>query len=240
MDTFNLTLKHDGHKEERRIMTTDRDRLRRLTSSCDQHKHLDLLTHADDDVALMQRIAKHDHEAFEILYKRYKNRLHSFLWPFLFDTELVNETINIVMLVVWQKAGHFHPSAKLSTWMFGIARNKALKALKSSGRQDLHDIDEEISEVTQLGPEYFLMQQQQHKLLTQAVQELPSNLKDVIEGIYYLALTYPDLANRLGCSISTVKTRKISALRRLATLLRQARRQSNTGFASSLQARGII
>ena len=172
-----------------------------------------------DDVALMLRIADQDHGAFELLYKRYAPRLSSFLFPWLQDAALVDEAMNAAMLVVWQKASRFQPTMKLSTWLFGIARNKALRILKTSIRQSPSCLATERV-AGQAGPEDLCIQQQQAQMVTQAVRLLPPHLRDVVEGVYYQTLTYPELANCLGCSVSTVKSRMESARRRLAVQLR--------------------
>lgn len=182
-----------------------------LLSSCDV-----------DDLRLISRIAHHDHEAFDLLYKRYAPRLASFLFPLSQDLALVDEVTNDVMLVVWQKARQFRPSTRPSTWIFGIARKKALKMFKTATRQGPHWID---ATTDQVGPEAVCIQQQQAQIVTQAVRTLPPRLRDVVEGLYYLTLTYPELANRLGCSVSTVKNRLDSARRRLAVQLRQGPRK---------------
>jgi RNA polymerase sigma factor (sigma-70 family) len=178
------------------------------------------------DLSLIRRIAQQDHEAFDLLYKQYAPRLASFLLPLLQDASLVDEAINEAMFVVWQKAAQFRPSGRLSTWVFVIARYKALKLLKTSTRQSPDCPDPEMREHLQAGPEALCIEQQQTQMITQAVCTLPPHLREVVEGIYYSTLTYPELANRLGCSVSTVKNRMENARRRLATHMRQRRRNS--------------
>jgi hypothetical protein len=76
----------------------------------------------EDDRILIRHIAAKDREAFKTLYYRYAPRLGGYLSKLLKSRELV---INDVMLVVWQNAARFDPTARLSTWLFGIAHYKA-------------------------------------------------------------------------------------------------------------------
>jgi RNA polymerase sigma factor (sigma-70 family) len=93
----------------------------------------------EDDLVLIRRITAKDRQAFETLYYRYAPRLGRYLMRLLRKRELVEEVINDAMLVVWQNAACFDPAiARLSTWLFGIAHNKALKALaQTSGQAEL-------------------------------------------------------------------------------------------------------
>jgi RNA polymerase sigma factor (sigma-70 family) len=179
---------------------------------------------AAEELRLIQRIAEQDDEAFEILYQRYTPRLASFLFPWLHDATLVDEVINATLFVVWQKAAHFRPSTRLSTWLFGIARYKALKALKTSTAQSPDRLDPSLAEPGPADPETFYMHHEQVQIVAQALRTLPSDLREVVEGVYYHRLTYPELATHLGCSVSTVKSRMASARRRLAIQLRHAHR----------------
>jgi RNA polymerase sigma-70 factor (ECF subfamily) len=176
---------------------------------------------AAEDLSLIQRIGVQDDEAFEILYQRYASRLGSFLFPLLQDTTLVDEVINATMFVVWRKAAQFRPSTRLSTWLFGIARHKALKALKTSTLQSSELLVTSLTEHGAVGPEALFLQQEQIHMVTQALRTLPSQLREVVEGVYYHTLTYAELATRLGCPISTVKSRLDSARRHLVMQLRQ-------------------
>jgi RNA polymerase sigma factor (sigma-70 family) len=198
-------------------------------------------TRAAEELRLIRRIAVKDDEAFDVLYQCYAPRLASFLFPLLHNATLVDEVINATMFVVWQKAAQFRPSTQLSTWLFGIARYKALKALKTSAhdRPDrLDPLDPSIVVSGPTDPETLCLHDEQVQLITQAIRTLPAPLREVVEGVYYHTLTYPEVATRLGCSVSTVKSRLERARRRLASQLRHAhhrtmaRRRSERGAAS--------
>jgi DNA-directed RNA polymerase specialized sigma24 family protein len=82
----------------------------------------------EDDLILIRRVAEKDRQAFEILYQRYALRLHRYLSKLIRQRALIEEVLDDVMLVVWQNAAHFNQTSRISTWMFGIAYHKALKA----------------------------------------------------------------------------------------------------------------
>lgn len=82
------------------------------------------------DWELIRRIGGGDRMAFERLYKHYYRYLFRFVYRVTHRLDLVEEIINEVMFVVWQKARTVEVRARASTWIMGIAYKKALKALQ--------------------------------------------------------------------------------------------------------------
>src|SRR5262245_51867119 len=83
----------------------------------------------NDELALLRRVAAKDRKAFEALYHLYYRRLFGYLLKLTRRAELVEEVLNDVMLAVWKGAPSFDGRSRPSTWIFGIAYHKALKAL---------------------------------------------------------------------------------------------------------------
>ncbi len=88
----------------------------------------------DPEAVLVARVAAGDQKAFAELYVLYRRRLARFLGRFLASADTVEELINDVMFVVWQEAVRFESRSRVSTWIFGIAWHKALRALERQRR----------------------------------------------------------------------------------------------------------
>lgn len=84
----------------------------------------------DDDWNLIRRVGLGDQPALEQLYKQYYGGLYRFILQITRRVDYVEEVINDVMFVVWEKAPDVVPLSKASTWILGIAHNKALQALR--------------------------------------------------------------------------------------------------------------
>jgi RNA polymerase sigma-70 factor (ECF subfamily) len=80
-------------------------------------------------------VAAQDRQAFEALYRRYAPRLHGYLWKLLRRREVVEEIVDDVMVVIWKGSAKFNFTSRLSTWIFGIAHNMALKAFRKYPRE---------------------------------------------------------------------------------------------------------
>ena len=82
-----------------------------------------------DELTLLRKVAAKDRKAFEALYHLYYRRLFGYLLKMTRRAELVEEVLNDVMLAIWKGAASFDGRSRPSTWIFGIAYHKALKAL---------------------------------------------------------------------------------------------------------------
>ncbi|MGZ8190840.1 MAG: RNA polymerase sigma factor [Methylococcaceae bacterium] len=188
------------------------------------------------DALLMRRIANKDRKAFENVYYNYTPRIGNFLMKMLKKPELVDEAINEVMLTVWQSAERFDAAqGKLSTWLFGIAHNKALKLLE---RQRRHPFEQALEpeesglnendwdEVTvgsgqadPNNPERTVLGWELGDILVWALEQLTPEHRAVLELTFTEQYAYQDIAAITGCPVNTVKTRMFHARKKLAGLL---------------------
>lgn len=174
------------------------------------------------DTALMQRIGAGDRVAFETLYRAYFTRLARFLQRMLRRTQVVDEVINDTMYVVWHRARQYSGRSKVSTWIFGIAYRRALKAL--SDVDDPVDFDETLQPDPQANAPDLMLQTELRAVLERALAELTAEQRAVVELTYFHGCHYREIAQIVGCPVETVKTRMFYARRRLRGLL-QAHRE---------------
>jgi RNA polymerase sigma factor (sigma-70 family) len=170
------------------------------------------------ELALLDGIRRGRRAEFDALYRLYHPRLWRFLSHLMRQPDAIEEVLNDTLMVVWQRGDSFDGRSKLSTWIFGIAYRKALKALS---RQDLPVDADEADEAVDAGPG----PEQQFKLvqlrgrLKQAMAELSPEHRAVVELCYFHDMAYGEIAEVVGCPAETVKTRMFYARRRLRLLL---------------------
>jgi RNA polymerase sigma factor (sigma-70 family) len=172
------------------------------------------------DADLIARLCDADERALEQLYHHYYPRLFRFIARVTQRVELIDEIINDVMFVVWEKAASYDQQCKPSTWIFGIAFNKARQAVRDAGRaveQSLEELDEDS---TWLGKQdEGLRRLELDEWLESALCELSPEHRAVIELTYYEGLHYSEIATIMGCPENTVKTRMHHARKKLAVIL---------------------
>lgn len=167
---------------------------------------------------LVMRAAGGDTHAFEALYQLYEKRVYHYICTFVRDRSLAEEVVGEVMLAVWRGACHFANQSRVSTWIFGIARHKALDAVRRSGRPDhkavtIDDLPDLPSQ--QETPIEQIQREQLATVMRQALCALSPEHQEVLRLVFYEELPYEDIALLLGIPENTVKTRVFYAKQQL-------------------------
>jgi RNA polymerase sigma-70 factor, ECF subfamily len=126
--------------------------------------------------------------------------------------------INDTLYTVWCKAGEFRGDSQVSTWIFGIAYRKALKALRSQGRDPDVDAAASLDTLPALeDPE--ALRREMRQSLDQALDTLPPAQRLVIELAYFVGHSVEEIAAITSSPVNTIKTRMFHAREKLRELL---------------------
>lgn len=109
-----------------------------------------LMALRDPDIRLMLRVRDDDPQAFSEIVSRYQNRLVGVLTHVVGNPQEAEDLAQEVFLRVYRNRKKYTPKAKFSTWLFTIANNLALNALRDRGRKPAIALD--TSESGPLGP----------------------------------------------------------------------------------------
>lgn len=165
---------------------------------------------------LLSQVATGDGQAFQVLYSRYTPRIQSYLRRHLNDPESLDEALDDVMMVIWQKPMDCPAHVPLLAWLYGIARYTARTYSRRSVCQDV-SFPEVVSEEEE--PEVHLLAKDQKKTLDRAISNLPHHERQPVELLVYHGCSYKDIAIRLDVSINTIKTRIMRARTRLTVVV---------------------
>ncbi len=155
-----------------------------------------------------------DRAAFAQLFRHFAPRVKAFLRKSGAGEALAEECAQDVMATLWQKAHLFDPTrASVATWVFTIARNRRIDALRKSRRPEPEDLP--------WGPEAepdqaeALELQQESRRLGEALAQLPEKQRALIERAYFGDLSHSEIAAETGLPLGTIKSRIRLALERL-------------------------
>ena len=172
-----------------------------------------------DDWDLIRRVGAGDQCALERLYKQYYRCLYRFILQITRRGDVVEEVINDVMLVVWQRAADVVPLSKASTWILGIAYNKALQALRRDRARDRiaggAGLDVDLVSGQDPEPDVSIRALETQEVLFALLRALTPEHRAVMELVYYHGLHYTEIARVIDCPENTVKTRVFHARRKL-------------------------
>ncbi len=181
------------------------------------------------EIHLLQQVSNHDRRAFQDIFALYHPRLQRFISRFSHCQELVEEVINDVMFVVWQKATDFQHRSRVSTWIFGIAYNKTQSAIIKQSKHKTSDIDESPEQIDPTTPYSQLSQEQDLSQIQTALGSLSFEHQTVIVLTYIYGYSYPEISDVMSCPVNTVKTRMFHARKKMQELLPQFKTLSDLG-----------
>jgi RNA polymerase sigma-70 factor (ECF subfamily) len=172
------------------------------------------------EVDLLTGIANGDEKALEQLYLSYHSRLQRFIARITGRADRLEEVINEVMYVVWQKATTYNGSCRPSTWIFGIAYNKARKSMQKTKFDLAESLDAMDQENSWLGRnDASLKQLEMKNWLETAFTVLSPEQRAVVELSFFHGMHYGEIAKLMDCPENTVKTRMYHARKKLEPVL---------------------
>ncbi|GKS57208.1 RNA polymerase sigma factor [Nitrospira sp.] len=182
-----------------------------------------------DELDLIRRIAGGDTRAFEVFYRLYERRLYHYIRTLVQNEATLEELVTDVMLAVWNSAASFRSSSRPSTWIFGIARHKALDAVRRLSRPIEHTIP--IDEAADLpdragGPADAAQSLRLGTLTRTALARLSVEHQEALRMVFFEELSYEEIAELTHVPINTVKTRVFYAKQHLKRELERMQLQA--------------
>ena len=172
-----------------------------------------------DDV-LIARIAGGDRLAMQVLFARHHVRVFRFVLRLVRNEATAEDLISEVFLDVWRQAGKFQGRSAVSTWLLGIARFKALSALRKRPEEELDEDKAAQIEDHSDDPEVTLAKKDKGALLRECLSALSNEHREVIDLVYYHEKSVEEVASIVGIPEATVKTRMFYARKKLSELLK--------------------
>ena len=169
--------------------------------------------HSWEELMLMVSISQ-DRSAFKQLFNHFAPRIKSFLMKAGADPTMAEECSQEAMATVWNKAKLFDPArASASTWIFTIARNKRIDAIRKIRRPEPDELT--WPDGMEDAQEDALELKQQSEILADAIQNLPEKQRQLVEKAFFKELSHSEIALETGLPLGTIKSRIRLALERL-------------------------
>lgn len=159
-----------------------------------------------------------DRSAFTLLFVRFAPKVKAFL--IRRGAAAPEELTQEVMLSVWRKAAYFDPVRGTGeAWIFAIARNALIDAMRRQRGQPLVEMDPIASAPEPARGDVELEAAQQARRVRAAVTALSPEQIEVVKLSFFDDQPHPEIAARLGLPLGTVKSRLRLAMRRMRALL---------------------
>ena len=170
---------------------------------------------ARSDVQLMLDVKAGDEESFELLLAKYRTPLINFLCRMVREQAAAEDLAQEVFLRVYRARREYSPSAKFTTWLFRIATNLALNAIRDGRHRQMQvsidtprDEDEPVIEIAarEARADELLMEEERNRMIRAAILALPEKQRAAVILHKYQEMEYAEIGKILGCSESALKS----------------------------------
>jgi RNA polymerase sigma-70 factor (ECF subfamily) len=159
---------------------------------------------------LVARACQGDQEAFRLIFERYSRPLISFVYDQIGNRELAEELTQETFVRAYRSLHTMRAETKLSTWLFGIAKNVARESLRARQRTDQHvDLDDKL--VLNLSdhrpvPVKQLLNKELNSVIQNSLALLDEDKRLVFTLKVFQQCSYEEIAEITGFSIPKLKT----------------------------------
>ncbi len=161
------------------------------------------------DPELVERLSTGDEDAFCLLYARYWERLRNFCYRFVRSQDLAENYAQDIFLKIWENKELLDPGKSFSSYLYTIARNKAINYLRQVARSEsltrklIKSYTDRTVTESEGGEE--LLEKDYLLLLQNAIHSLPPRQQEVFRLSRNCNLSHKEIAERLGLSVYTVQ-----------------------------------
>jgi len=175
---------------------------------------------SNDEVnKLLNQIANGDDQAAKQLYQHYFGGLYAYVRHQLADSAAAEDVTQEVFVTVFLKPQAFAGQSKLSTWLFGIAKNKCVDWWRKNRNRSDRSNDADSVQDDQVDPNWDvlanLQTQQDSEAMRACIDTLPPEQREAIFWVYFQDAGLETVAKHLDCPTGTVKSRLFSARKKL-------------------------
>ena len=177
----------------------------------------------------MAAFKKGDAKAFEALLKRHERAVFNFCLRMVGDREGAHDATQEVFLKVVRNAKGWERQAKFTTWLFTIARNHCIDALRKASYRKTASLDQPLKQGEEGGatlgdrvadedavtPDRGAESLRLRGLLAGAIAHLPEEQREVFVMREYAGMPFKEIAEVVGVPENTVKSRMRYALEHL-------------------------
>lgn len=170
----------------------------------------------ESDAKLVEMVQRGDKAAFNVLVLRYQHRVLKLVTRYLRDPVEAEDIAQEAFIKAYRALPSFRGESAFYTWLYRIAANTAKNVLVSSRRRlvdydlDMQDPEDYTAQVLLRDgdtPEGMLLTEEIRQTVTEAMQQLPDDLREAITLRELEGLSYEEIAEVMECPVGTVRSR---------------------------------
>ncbi len=168
------------------------------------------------DQELVERVQRGDKKAFDLLVLKYQQKVASLVSRYIRDQSETLDVTQEAFIKAYRALPNFRGESAFYTWLYRIAINTAKNFLVAQGRRPPgSDLDADTAEQLDVGvrlreqatPERHLLTDELARTVSQAINDLPEDLRTAITLRELEGLSYGEIAKAMDCPVGTVRSR---------------------------------
>ncbi len=185
----------------------------------------------EDEQSLVAMAQRGEVAAFEALIEEYETRIYNLAYRMLGDSEDARDAAQETFLKAYSALGRFRGDASFSTWIYRIARNSCLDAIRMRKRNRTYSLDDPVDTVDgevprQMegdlpAPDEVVLTRERQAVINGALAELSDHHRSVLLLRDIEGFSYEEIAEVLQVRLGTVKSRLYRARTALHDRLEQ-------------------
>jgi RNA polymerase sigma-70 factor (ECF subfamily) len=184
--------------------------------------------HDEPDAELVRRAQAGEREAFAEIYRRYHAVVYRFARMMSGSPAIGEDVTQDTFTVFLRELHRYRPAcSRISTYLYGVARNLTRSALRRNRRFVGLEIAEDQEPIASSNPANALERSRERSHLRRVIAELPSRYREVVILCAIHGLPYADVAAILGTPVGTVRSRLSRGRRIIAKRLGEVEGRPN-------------
>ncbi|MEP7039318.1 MAG: RNA polymerase sigma factor [Acidobacteriota bacterium] len=178
------------------------------------------------DEQLVELAVGENPEAFGEIVKRWERKIFALCFGMLLREDEAKDAAQETFIAAYRNLSKFRGDAKVSSWLHRIAVNQCLTTKRRAKTRSEDFLDDETNAdekvfvaPAHLTPAKTTEQNERLKLIRQAVNSLPADLKQIVVMKEFEEMTFQEISDTLDLPLSTVKSRLYTALKQLRSKL---------------------
>jgi RNA polymerase sigma-70 factor, ECF subfamily len=174
------------------------------------------MSETEVDIALVRRVQAGDKSAFDMLVRKYQQKIINLVSRYIKDHSEVLDVTQEAFIKAYRALKNFRGDSAFYTWLYRIAINTAKNHLVARGRRTpVTDIDAQDAELYGIAeglkehasPERIMLTEEIRSAVFEVIDHLPDDLKMAIRLRELEGMSYEQIAEVMDCPVGTVRSR---------------------------------
>jgi RNA polymerase sigma-70 factor (ECF subfamily) len=174
------------------------------------------------DEQLVEQAVNENSEAFGEIVKRWERKIFALCFGMLAREDEARDATQETFISAYKSLKNFRGEAKVSSWLHRIAVNQCLTVKRRAKTRSENFLDDETNAEEKvfvapmrLSPSRTTEQNERLKIIRQAVNSLPVDLRQIVVMKEFEEMTFQEISDALDLPLSTIKSRLYTALKQL-------------------------